>query len=154
MAIYEEPAARSDNDGMGAGLGSDLTYRPVVQADGKEVTFKGTVLEENIARTAGSIGEGVASGAIFTIPAFLIAHRHAFDFEIVPIEIPGARGKPGTTVDKDDEPKNLNIDKLRSMKPAFIPDKGTVPAPNASPLSDGAAAVVLISEAKLKERNG
>jgi acetyl-CoA C-acetyltransferase len=64
-----------------------------------------------------------------------------------------ARGKPGTTVDKDDEPKNLNIDKLRSMKPAFIPDKGTVTAPNASPLSDGAAAVVLVSEAKLRELN-
>ena len=76
-----------------------------------------------------------------------------FDFEIAPIEIPGARGKPGTTVDKDDEPKNLNIDKLRSMKPAFIPDNGTVTAPNASPLSDGAAAVVLISEAKLRELN-
>ncbi len=36
--------------------------------------WKGTLLEENIARTSGSIGEGVASGAIFTIPAFLIAH--------------------------------------------------------------------------------
>src|SRR3977135_1557037 len=34
---------------------------------------KGTLLEENIARTAGSIGEGIAAGAIFTIPAFLIA---------------------------------------------------------------------------------
>ena len=77
----------------------------------------------------------------------------AFDFEIAPIEIPGARGKPGTMVDTDDEPKNLNIQKLRSMKPAFIPDKGTVTAPNASPLSDGAAAVVLVSEAKLKELN-
>ena len=77
----------------------------------------------------------------------------AFDFEIAPIEIPGARGKPGTMIDKDDEPKNLNIQKLRSMKPAFIPDKGTVTAPNASPLSDGAAAVVLVSEAKLQELN-
>jgi len=35
--------------------------------------WKGTLLEENIARTAGSIGESVAAGAIFTIPAFLIA---------------------------------------------------------------------------------
>src|SRR6476469_11151352 len=35
--------------------------------------FKGSLLEENIARTAGSIGESVAAGAIFTIPAFLIA---------------------------------------------------------------------------------
>jgi acetyl-CoA C-acetyltransferase len=74
-----------------------------------------------------------------------------FDFEIAPVELPGARGKPGTTVDKDDEPKNLNIDKLKSIKPAFIPDKGTVTAPNASPLSDGGAAVVLVSEEKLKE---
>jgi acetyl-CoA C-acetyltransferase len=77
--------------------------------------------------------------------------RGAFDFEIAPIQLPGARGKPGVTIDKDDEPKNLNIEKLRSMKPAFIPDKGTVTAPNASPLNDGGAAVVLVSEAKLKE---
>ena len=34
--------------------------------------FKGSLLEENIARTAGSIGESVAAGAIFTIPAFVI----------------------------------------------------------------------------------
>jgi len=76
-----------------------------------------------------------------------------FDFEIAPIEVPGARGKPGVTVDKDDEPKNLHIERLRSIKPAFIPDNGTVTAPNASPLSDGGAAVVLVSEAKLKELN-
>ncbi len=76
-----------------------------------------------------------------------------FDFEIAPIQLPGVRGKPGVTVDKDDEPKNLNIEKLRSMKPAFIPDKGTVTAPNASPLNDGGAAIVLVSEAKLKELN-
>lgn len=74
-----------------------------------------------------------------------------FDWEIAPIEIPGARGKPGTTVDKDEEPKNLNIDKLKAIKPAFIPNGGTVTAPNASPLSDGAAAVVLMSEAKVQE---
>lgn len=37
------------------------------------------------------------------------------------------------------------------MKPAFIPGTGTVTAPNSSPLNDGAAAVVLVSEAKVKE---
>jgi acetyl-CoA C-acetyltransferase len=74
-----------------------------------------------------------------------------FDFEIAPIEIPGARGKPGVTVDKDDGPKNLNIEKLKVMKPAFIPNGGTVTAPNASPLNDGGAAVVLVSEQKMKE---
>ena len=35
---------------------------------------KGSLLEENIARTAGSIGESVAAGAVFTLPSFLIAH--------------------------------------------------------------------------------
>ncbi len=47
----------------------------------------------------------------------------------------------------------LNEEKLRSIKPAFRPGSGTVTAPNASPLSDGASAVVLVSEAKLKELN-
>ncbi|CEO58530.1 Acetyl-CoA acetyltransferase IB [Penicillium brasilianum] len=75
----------------------------------------------------------------------------AFDYEIAPIEIPGFRGKPGVTVSQDDEPKNLNPDKLRAIKPAFIPGNGTVTAPNSSPLNDGASAVVLVSEAKVKE---
>lgn len=75
------------------------------------------------------------------------------DAEIVPIELPGFRGKPGVTVSQDEEPKNLNPDKLRAIKPAFIPGSGTVTAPNSSPLNDGAAAVVLVSEAKLKELN-
>ncbi|KAI9680070.1 MAG: erg10, acetyl-CoA C-acetyltransferase [Caeruleum heppii] len=74
-----------------------------------------------------------------------------FKEEIAPVEVSGGRGKPNVTVEKDDETKNLNIDKMKSVKPAFKPDGGTVTAPNASPLSDGAAAVVLVSEAKLKE---
>ena len=57
-----------------------------------------------------------------------------FSWEIAPVEIPGARGKAGTKVDRDDEPKNLNEEKLRGIKPAFIPEKGTVTAPNASPV--------------------
>jgi putative OPT family oligopeptide transporter len=36
--------------------------------------MKGSILEENIARTVGSIGESVAAGAVFTIPAFIIAN--------------------------------------------------------------------------------
>jgi hypothetical protein len=40
--------------------------------------WKGSVLEENIARTAGSIGESVAAGAIFTLPAFVIPARGEF----------------------------------------------------------------------------
>ncbi|KAL9099062.1 MAG: hypothetical protein Q9163_005381 [Psora crenata] len=78
----------------------------------------------------------------------------AFGSEICPVEIPGARGKPATVVDKDEKPQMpLNIEKLKSMKPAFKTDgSGTVTAPNASPLSDGASAVILVSEDFMKER--
>jgi putative OPT family oligopeptide transporter len=40
--------------------------------------FKGSLLEENFARTVGSIGESVAAGAIFTIPAFVILQMWGF----------------------------------------------------------------------------
>lgn len=76
-----------------------------------------------------------------------------FKEEIAPIEVSGGRGKPNKIVDSDDEVKNLNIDKLKAIKPAFIPNGGTVTAPNASPINDGAAAVVLVSAEKLKELN-
>ncbi|ROT42336.1 acetyl-CoA acetyltransferase [Sodiomyces alkalinus F11] len=74
-----------------------------------------------------------------------------FTTEIAPIEVPGGRGKPAVKVDRDDEVKNLNVDKLRAMRPAFVPNGGTITAPNAAPINDGAAAVVLMSEAKVKE---
>jgi acetyl-CoA C-acetyltransferase len=73
-----------------------------------------------------------------------------FKTEIVPVEVSGGRGKPNVIVDRDDEVKNLNIEKLKAMRPAFVPG-GTVTAPNAAPINDGAAALVLVSEAKLKE---
>jgi acetyl-CoA C-acetyltransferase len=75
-----------------------------------------------------------------------------FTWEIAPIEVPGPRGKPPVTVSLDDEPSNLNESKTRTLKASFKKD-GTVTAANASPLSDGAAAVVLVSEAVLKARN-
>jgi len=70
--------------------------------------------------------------------------------EIAPIQVSGGRGKPAVTIDKDEEVKNLNVDKLKAARTVFIPN-GTVTAPNASPINDGAAAVVLVSERKLKE---
>ncbi|THY65742.1 thiolase [Aureobasidium pullulans] len=74
-----------------------------------------------------------------------------FGEEIAPVEVSGGRGKPNVVVDKDDEPKNFNEAKTKTLRPSFKPKDGTVTAANASPLSDGAAAVVLVSEAKLKE---
>lgn len=70
----------------------------------------------------------------------------AFKDEIAPIEVSGGRGKPNKVVDQDDEVKNLNIEKLKAIKPIFIPNGGTVTAPNASPINDGASALVLVSK--------
>ena len=76
----------------------------------------------------------------------------ATDLEIAPVTVKGQRGKPDTIVDKDEKALlPLNVEKLKSIKPAFIPDGGTVTAPNASPLSDGAAAVVLASEEAVRK---
>jgi putative OPT family oligopeptide transporter len=59
--------------GLRAGITIAATYPAAVIGMAVVRLWKGTLLEENIARTAGSIGEGIAAGAIFTIPAFLIA---------------------------------------------------------------------------------
>lgn len=59
--------------GLRAGITIAATYPAAVIAMAVVRSWKGSLLEENIARTAGSIGESVAAGAIFTIPAFLIA---------------------------------------------------------------------------------
>lgn len=71
-----------------------------------------------------------------------------FDDEIAPVTIKGVKGKPDTQVEKDDEPKNFNEAKTRTLRTAFKKD-GTVTPANASPLSDGAAAMVLVSKSYL-----
>jgi putative OPT family oligopeptide transporter len=59
--------------GLRAGITIAATYPAAVIAMAVLRSWKGSLLEENIARTAGSIGESVAAGAIFTLPAFLLA---------------------------------------------------------------------------------
>src|SRR5213596_4349287 len=59
--------------GLRAGITIAATYPAAVIGMAVLRVWKGSVLEENIARTSGTIGEGIAAGAIFTIPAFLIA---------------------------------------------------------------------------------
>ncbi len=59
--------------GLRAGITIAATYPAAVIGMAVLRMWKGTILEENIARTSGTIGEGIAAGAIFTIPAFLMA---------------------------------------------------------------------------------
>jgi putative oligopeptide transporter, OPT family len=59
--------------GLKAGMTIAATYPAAVIGMAILRFFKGTILEENITRTVGSIGESVAAGAIFTLPAFYIS---------------------------------------------------------------------------------
>src|SRR5437016_11449810 len=59
--------------GLHAGQTIAATYPAAVIGMAVLRVFKGSVLEENIARTAGTIGEPIAAGAIFTLPASLIS---------------------------------------------------------------------------------
>jgi putative OPT family oligopeptide transporter len=59
--------------GLRAGMTIAATYPAAVIGMAVLKLLRGSILEENMARTVGSIGESVAAGAIFTIPAFLIA---------------------------------------------------------------------------------
>jgi putative OPT family oligopeptide transporter len=59
--------------GLRAGMTIAATYPAAVIGMALLKLMKGSLLEENIARTVGSIGESVAAGAVFTIPAFVMA---------------------------------------------------------------------------------
>ena len=74
-----------------------------------------------------------------------------FDNEIVPVEIPQRKGDP-IIFSEDEEYKNVKMDKIPNLRPAFSKD-GTVTAANASTLNDGAAALVIMSEEKANELN-
>ncbi|GAA0871737.1 acetyl-CoA C-acyltransferase [Gangjinia marincola] len=71
-----------------------------------------------------------------------------FNNEVVPVEVPQRKGDP-VIVAEDEEFKNVRMDKVASLRPAFSKE-GTVTAANASTINDGAGAVILMSEEKAK----
>ncbi|MGD1842358.1 MAG: thiolase family protein [Thermonemataceae bacterium] len=91
----------------------------------------------------------------FTIRSYKLSAENTengnFKDEIVPVSIPQRKGDP-LLIDEDEEYKRVKFEKIPALKPAFTPD-GTVTAANASTINDGASALVLVSEEKLKELN-
>jgi acetyl-CoA C-acetyltransferase len=72
----------------------------------------------------------------------------SFDWEMAPVTL---KGKAGDTVVKfDEQPFKAKLDKIPGLKPAFKKD-GTITAANASSISDGAAALVLMRESTAKQ---
>jgi acetyl-CoA C-acetyltransferase len=71
--------------------------------------------------------------------------------EIIPVEVPGEKG--GVSIfDTDEHPRKTSLEKLATLKPAFVKD-GTVTAGNAAGLNDGAAAMLLASSEAVKKYN-
>jgi len=71
-----------------------------------------------------------------------------FDAEIVPVEIPQRKGDP-VVVSKDEHPRETSVEALAKLRPIVHPD-GSVTAGNASGVNDGAAAMIVTSEAAAK----
>ena len=72
-----------------------------------------------------------------------------FADEVVPVEVPQRRGEP-VIFSHDEEYKNVKMEKIPALRPAFTKD-GTVTAANASTINDGGAALVLMSAEKAAE---
>lgn len=73
-----------------------------------------------------------------------------FDEEIVPVSVPQRKGEPVLVSQDEGVRANTTVETLSALRPAFAKD-GTITAGNSSPLSDGAAAVVLTTRAKAEE---
>jgi acetyl-CoA C-acetyltransferase len=83
--------------------------------------------------------------------AALALEHGVFNDEIVPVEV---REKSGTRlIDTDESPRpETTLEALAKLRPAFVKDRGTVTAGNASSINDGAAAVLIMSAREASER--
>jgi acetyl-CoA C-acetyltransferase len=72
-----------------------------------------------------------------------------FAWELAPVKVAGRKGE--TVIDKDEQPAKASPEKIPTLKPAFRKD-GTVTAANASSISDGAAALVLMRRSTAEAR--
>jgi acetyl-CoA C-acetyltransferase len=147
-APYLLPKARTGMR-MGHGQVQDHMF-----LDGLEDAYdKGKLMGVFAEATADKYGFTREQQDAFAITSLQRAQRaiESGDFaeEITPVVMNTRKGE--VTVDTDEQPFNANIDKIPSLRPAFRGD-GTVTAANSSSISDGAAALVLMSEAEAGRR--
>ena len=147
-APYLLPKARA---GMRMGHGQVLDH---MFLDGLEDAYdKGQLMGCFAEATADSYGFTREQQDDFAIASLTRAksaiESGAFADEIAPVTIKGRKGE--TRVDTDEQPFNANIEKIPSLRPAFRAD-GTVTAANSSSISDGAAALVMMTESEARRR--
>lgn len=126
----------------------NITAVDSVARDGLTDAFDGESMGASTERKNGDLGidrtaqDGVAAASHER--AAKAAKDGVFDDEIVPVSVPQRKGDPiEVTADEGVRP-NTTVESLSKLRPAFAKD-GTITAGNSSPLSDGAAALVLTS---------
>ena len=107
------------------------------------------VFGERCAERFGFTREQQDEFAIASITRAMEAMKGQFADEITPVTVKSRRGE--TVVSEDQEPPSCRLDKIPQLRAAFKKD-GTVTAASSSKISDGAAAVVLMSAENAAER--
>ncbi len=129
------------------------TLKDHMAQDGLEDAYEGKamgVYADMIAREHQFTREAQDAYAIETLRrAQAAATSGAFAREIAPVEMAARDGT--IRIDADELPRKARPDKIPALKPAFTRD-GTVTAANASAISDGAAALVLMRESEARRR--
>jgi acetyl-CoA C-acetyltransferase len=120
--------------------------------DGLQNPYDGNMMGHFAELTAQKYGfsrEAQDAFSIETVRRALAAVDGPFEAEITPVTVKTRRGE--SSVAKDEEPGRCELDKIPTMRPAFAKD-GTVTAASSSSISDGAAALVLMTESEAARR--
>ncbi|WP_392424827.1 acetyl-CoA C-acetyltransferase [Barrientosiimonas humi] len=127
-------------------------------AGGKDHPVPGGMIEtaENLRRDYGISREAQDQLAVQSQQRAGAAQQAGrFDAEIVPVTIPGRRGKPDTVVDTDEHPRpDTTLEQLAGLRPIRLKtdEASTVTAGNASGQNDGAAACIVTTRAEAEKR--
>ncbi|QJR14966.1 thiolase family protein [Usitatibacter palustris] len=121
--------------------------------DGLENAYDGKPMGHFADKTAEKYGftreEMDAYSKASTERALAAVKAGAFTDEIAPVTVEGRKGNE--VVSQDETPFTVNVEKISTLRPAFNKD-GTVTAATSSSISDGAAALVLMTESEAKKR--
>jgi acetyl-CoA C-acetyltransferase len=120
--------------------GLEDAYERLPSGAGKAM---GVFAEQCVAKYAFTREAQDAFAVASTTRAKAAFENGSFDWETAPVTLPGKLGE--TCIRRDEQPAKAKLDKIPSLKPAFKKD-GTITAANASSISDGAAALVLMRE--------
>ena len=146
-APYMLPKARS---GMRMGEQQALDH---MFTDGLQDPYSGEMMGHFAQVTADKYGFSRDDMDAFATESAIRAQRAVADGsfvdEIAPVTISSRRGD--VTIEQDETPGLVSVDKIPKLRPAFRKD-GTVTAATSSSISDGAAAVIMMSEAAAQER--